>query len=209
MAADFLGMQNNIENYILRTDINPSVQLAINRAIAKYSKQRWWFDETTIDWATTQGTWEYAVPTIPFNIRQVDYMRITVNTVYYNVIQRDIQFIVDANVNNNQGQPTDWAFYEQKIYFYPVPQDTYTIRLFYQKTYLPLSAPTDYNDFTTIPEAEDLIEQEALRWLYSNVILDDAQAMKYRDGAREAWKVLNQINESMTGINGYIAPTEW
>ncbi len=207
--STFLQMQNNIENYILRTDINSSVQLAINRAIAKYSKQRWWFDETTGTFSTAQGTWAYDSALIPDDIRQIDYHRITVNNVYYNVIQRDIQFIIDANVNNNQGQPTDWAWYEQKIYYYPVPQATYPITLYYQKVYAPLVAPTDTNDFTEILEAEDLIEQESLRWLYSNVILDDAQAVKYREGAREAWKVLNQINESMTGINGKIAPTEW
>ncbi len=207
--STFFEMQQNIEMYLLRTDINNMVQLAINRAIKKYSKQRWWFDETTADFITVQGTWFYTTPVIPSDIRQIDYFRITVNNVYYNVIQRDIQFVIDANVNNNQGQPTDWAWYDKSIYFYPIPQDAYPIRLYYQKVYASLVFPTDTNDFTTIPEAEELIENEALSWLYAKVILDAPKAQEYRELARDSWRTLNQVNESMTGINGSIEPTDW
>lgn len=208
--STFFQMQQNIEGYLLRTDINSYVQLAINRAIAKYSKKRWWFDEATYDWITVQGVWFYGTADgIPDDIRQIDYFRITVNTVYYNVIQRDIQFIIDANVNNNQGQPTDWAWYDKSIYFYPVPQDEYPIRLFYQKNYAPLVFPSDSNDFTTIPEAEDLIEAEALRWLYKRVILDAEKAAEYEKEAFDCKETLDSINESMTGINGSIKATSW
>lgn len=208
--STFYEMQTNIEGYLLRTDINTQVKLAINRAIAKYSKQRWWFDETTANWTTVQGTWEYGTADgIPDDIRQIDFFRITVNNVYYEVLQRDIQFIVNANVNNNQGQMTDYAWYAQKIWFYPVPQDAYAITLWYQKVFAPLVFPSDTNDFTTIPEAEELIENEALRWLYKKVILDAEKAAEYEAAAFESWKTLNQVNESVTGINGSIKPTQW
>ena len=203
-------MQNNIEAYLLRTDINTMVQLAINRAIKKYSKARFWFDETEFTFSTVVGQWTYSsTDGVPTDIRQIDYTRITVNNVYYRVIERDIQYIIDANVNNNQGQPIDYAWYEEKIWFYPVPQQIYPITLYYQKEYATLVFPTDTNDFTTIPEAEELIECEALRWLYEKVILDQEKANTYRAAGREALKVLNEINESKTGINGYIKPTYW
>ena len=208
--ATFIDVQNNIEGYLLRTDINSYVQLAINRAIAKYSQQRWWFDEATADFVTTQGLWEYGVADgIPDDIRQIDFFRITVNNVYYEVLQRDIQFIINANVNNNQGQMTDWAWYAQKIWFYPVPQDTYPIKLWYQKVFAPLVFPSDTNDFITISEAQDLIEAEALRWLYKRVILDAEKAEEYKQDAFDCKEVLNRINESLTGINGAIKPTSW
>ncbi len=208
--STFLQMQNNIEGYLLRYDINSQVQLAINRAIKKYSKARFWFDETDQTFYTVQGQWEYSsIHGVPSNIRQVDFMRIQVNNVYYHIIERDIQFIIEANVNNNQGQPIDYAWYEESIFFYPVPQQAYPITLYYQKEYLSLQFPTDNNDFTNIPEAEELIECEALRWLYEKVILDQEKAMIYRASAKEALKVLNEINESKTGINGYIKPTHW
>lgn len=207
--STFLDMQNNIEGYLLRTDINAQVKLAINRAIKKYSKARLWFTETTGTFATFQGQWTYTVVDIPTDIRQIDYMRITVNSVYYEVYQRDIQYIVDANVNNNQGQPIDYAWYDQSIWFYPIPQQTYLITLFYQKEFAVLAFPTDTNDWTTIPEAEELIECEALYWLYKKVILDAEKADEYKVAARDALRVLNEVNESMTGINGDIKPTYW
>lgn len=208
--STFLQMQNNIEGYLLRTDINVSVQLAINRAIAKYSKARFWFDETEFTFSTVQGQWQYGTADgVPADIRQIDYMRITVNNVYYNVNERDIQYIVDANVNNNQGQPVDYGWYENEIFFYPVPQDVYPITLFYQQSAATLVFPTDHNNFTDIPEAEELIECEALSWLYLKVILDIDKAMEYKQAAKDALRVLNEINESKTGINGYIKPTYW
>ena len=187
--ATFLNLQNNIENgYLLRTDLTQYVQDAINRAIAKYSKERLWFVESQFDWVTTQGQWSYAVPTIPDDIRQIDWLRIQVNNVYYHVIVRDAQFIFMANVNNNQGQPTDWAWYQEQIYFYPVPNKSYPITLYYQKTYAPLVNPTDNNDWTNNLEAQDLIEKDALAWLYSMVILDTDKTAQYKQEAKEARK---------------------
>ena len=209
--STFLEMQNNIEGYLLRTDINTQVKLAINRAIKKYSKSRFWFDETEGVFVTTQGQWTYSQDAleIPIDIRQIDYLRITVNHVYYEVNQRDVQYILDANVNNNQGQPIDYAWFDRSIWFYPIPQQTYVITIYYQKEYAALIFPTDTNDFTTIPEAEELIECESLRWLYEKVILDKPMADTYRAATREALRVLNEVNESMTGINGNIKSTYW
>lgn len=207
--ATFLEMQQSIEGQLNRTDLTDYVKRAINRSIAKYSKQRWWFDETEATFSTVQGLWSYDDTFIPDNIRQIDYHRITVNNVYYNVIERDIQFIVDANVNNNQGQPTDYAWYEKKIFYYPIPQDAYPITLYYQKIFAPLVNPTDTNDFTEIEEAQDLIEAEAMRWMYARVIIDVVLAAQFKVEAKDAWQALNEINESMTGINGYITPTDW
>ncbi len=209
--STFLQMQNNIQSYLLRTDINTQVQLAINRAIKKYSKSRFWFDETQQNFFTVQGQWFYAASAgeIPDDIRQIDYLRIQVNNVYYNMIQRDIQFIINANVNSNQGQPVDYAWYENSIAFYPIPQSAYTMTVFYQKQYDTLVYPTDHNDFTDIPEAEELIECEALYWLYLKVILDTEQANNYKQAAKDALRVLNEITESMTGNNGKINATYW
>jgi hypothetical protein len=208
--SNFIQMQDNISAYILRDDVATYVKLAINRAIAKYSKSRFWFDETTDTFDLVQGTWFYGVADgVPDDIRQIDYMRITVNNVYYHVNQRDIQYVIDANVNNNQGQPVDWAWYNESIYFYPVPQSDYPITLFYQKNYPELVDPTDSNSFTEIPEAAELIENEALYWLYKKVILDPEKAQEYKIAAADSLKVLNQINESITGVEGSIKPTRW
>lgn len=208
--STFLEVQNNIEGYLLRYDIQPQIQLAINRAIKKFSKAKLWFDETQQDFLTVQGKWQYgAADGVPDDIRQIDHMRITVNNVYYTVIQRPIQYIIEANVNNNQGQPIDWAWYEEEIFFYPIPQHDYPITLFYQKQYAPLVFPTDTNDWITIEEAEELIENEALRWIYKKVLLDKDMADEYKVEAAESLRVLNEINESMTGALGNIQATYW
>lgn len=207
--STFLQMQTAIANYLLRDDLTTEIQTAINRSIAKYSKSRFWFDETEFDYVTTQGQWFDGVPTLPDDIRQIDYLRITVNNVYYNLNQRPQQWIIDANVNNNQGQMTDWAWWNERIYYYPVPQDAYPITIFYQKSYPPLVDPTDSNDFTTIPEAEELIEAEALRWLYKKIILDKEKADEYEIEAKKCYDTLTQITESITGAEGNIVPTQW
>lgn len=207
--ANFLELQTIIEDAILRPDVNTQVKEAINKAIARYSKARLWFIETRQDFNTTQGDWFYTTPVIPDDIRQIDYLRITVNNVYYDVLERDVQFIISANVNNNQGQPVDWAWYDRSIYFYPIPQDTYPISIFYQKSYAPLVDPTDSNDWTEILEAQDLIIAETLRRLYKYIILDADKAAEYNAEAKEAMQVLQEISESITGMNGAIKATAW
>ncbi len=207
--STFLEMQTNIEDYLDRTDLNPQVQKAINRAIKKYSSKRFWFTEAESDFTTTQGQWVYNTTDIPDDIREIYYMRITVNNVYYQVFPRSQEYVVNANVNNNQGQPVDYAWFNKEISFYPVPQDEYEIKLYYFKEYDELTLPTDTNDFTTIPEAEELIENEALRWLYKKIILDMPMANEYKQAAFEAKKILDEITEGLTGMNGAIQATTW
>lgn len=207
--ATFLDMQNAIADYLLRDDLTSQIKTAINRSIAKYSKTKLWFDETTGTFNSVQGQWSYDTTIIPADIRQIDFLRITVGNIYYHLLQRDIQYIVNANVNGVQGQMIEWAWYNNQIWFYPVPNEAYACELWYQKDYVPLVDPTDTNDWTTIQECQDLIEADALYWLYKKVILDADKAAEYQALARECLQTLNSINESMTGIYGTIWPTWW
>lgn len=208
--STFLQMQNIIQDgYLLRTDLNTYVQTAINRAIAKYSKNTFWFIDSTGTFATVNGTQSYGAGIIPAYIRNIQYLRITVNNVYYRLFPCDINVILEANVNNNAGQPTEWAWFNQSIYLYPTPQAAYTITVYYTKTYAPLVNTTDTNDFTTNPEAEELIENEALYWLYKKVILDKDKAEEYRVAAQGSLKVLQGITAGLTGMQGAIQGTRW
>lgn len=207
--STFLEMQENITDYLFRDDLNPQIQKAINRAIKKFSKEKFWFMETEADFTTTQGQWVYNTVDIPDNIRNIYYMRITVNSVYYQVYEETQEYVINANVNNNQGQPVNYSFWNREISFYPVPQDAYPIKLYYYKQYDEMTLPTDNNDFTNIPEAEELIENEALRWLYQKVILDFDMAAQYSQAVVDAKKVLNEITEGLTGMDGHIVATSW
>lgn len=192
-----------------RTDINTQVQLAINRAIRKYAKTPFWFDERVGTFVTVNGTQSYGSGTIPDYIRNIDYVRLTVSAVYYQLIQRDINYILSANVNNNVSQPVDWAWYAQSIYFYPTPSQVYTVTVYYHTTYTDLVSNSDTNDWTTNPEAQELIENESLYWLYKKVVLDPEKAEEYRLAALTSYKDLVTLNAQLTGMDGAVRATSY
>lgn len=208
--STFLDMQNNIANYLMRSDLTQEIQLAINRAIRIASRNRYWFDESVGAFNTVAGTQSYStVENLPENIRNVDYVRLTVSSTYYELIQRDINYIITANVNDNESQPTDWAFFEQKIWLYPTPNLVYPVTIYFHKAYPDLVNANDENDFTTNPEAEEYIENYALYWLYKKVILDREKAEEYRVLSNESMKILQSITAQLTGMNGAVMATGW
>ena len=207
--STFVQMQTNIANYLNRTDLTSEIKLAINRAIRTYSKTRFWFDEAVGTFVTVNGTQSYGSGTIPALIRNIDYVRLTVASTYYQLIERDINYIISANVNNNTSQPTDYAWYAESIYLYPTPGQVYTVTVYYHKTYATMTADADTNSWTENPEAEEVIEKASLSWLYENVVLDPDRAAQYKEAAKFAYRNLVSMNEQLTGMNGAIRATSW
>lgn len=209
--STFSEMRAKIEDDLNRTDLTTQVNREINRAIRKYAKQKFWFAATTGTFSTVADQQSYGTGDgLPSDIRDIIYLRITQSSsVYYELIERGIDRVLRWNSNDDSGLPTDYAWLESKIYLYPNPDAVYTVTVYYQKYYTDLSADGDSNDFTTNPEAEQLIENEAKYHLYAELITDAEQALICRGLRDEALKTLKQINSDFIGVHGSIRPTQW
>lgn len=203
--ATFLEMQQRIADDLDRTDLSTQIKKAINRAITFYLKEPFWFKETSATFSTVAGQKAYSsTDTSITDIGRIYLVESILNSANYEVDEKDIKWIENMNPNDARGQPTDYAWWQNKFYIYLVPDAIYTMRVWYTKKYVDLSADADTNDWTTY--AEDLIEARARWWLYDRIIMDDTQAGKAKNAEIEALGALREVNEGYVA-QGKVPPT--
>lgn len=197
--STFAEMQSRIADDVNRSDLTTQIQKAINRSIAHYSGRDFWFTETTGTFSCVASQEAYGTAdSLPSDLRDIVLAQVTVSGNDYELTRRSIGWLQKQDPSDNSGQPTDYAFFQKKMYLYPIPDSTYTITLFYKKSYSDLSATSDTNDFTTIPEAEELIEYRANWWLNKRVIKDREEAQECKNSEIEALETLQNISNNFT-----------
>lgn len=196
--STFLEMQQRIADDLNRADLSTQIKKAINRAITFYQKEPFWFKETSLPFNTIAGQKIYTTTdTSITDISRIHYMKAVINSANYKVTEKPLSFIEERNPNNTQGIVRYYAWWQNQIYFYLVPNQIWAVTVYYTKTYAALSADSDTNDWTTY--AEDLIEARARKWLYARIIKNVAQAQIAELEETQALGALREINE------GYVA----
>lgn len=188
--STFDDMVNKIASDMQRSDLKTQIGTAINRAIRYYyDKDPFYFNEATATFTTTQGQKIYTPSdTNITDIAKILQVEIEINpSTNISLTPRTFQYIQDVNINNTQGQPFDYAYYNESFYIYPVPDNTYTITVFYNNEFQELSG-AESNAFTT--DAEDLIEARA-RWsLYKAVIRNKDAALDAKEQETDALQAI-------------------
>jgi hypothetical protein len=176
--STFAQVKSRIADDLNRTDLDTQIGVAINRAIRYYyNRFRFYFNQTSTTFSTVANQFAYGTSDgIPAYVKEIDFLSVQLSSQsIQELTPRTFEWIQQMNTGNLTGTPTDYAYYQEKIYLYPVPNTVFTMNLFYTKSYADLSSASDTNDFTE--EAEDLIEARAEWWLYSRIIKDyDAAA---------------------------------
>lgn len=144
---------------------------------------------------------------IKYNSTASDFFLQEVGGTYYSVDEWPINRIIQSNVNDNPGLPLGYAWFNENIYFYPIPDQVYVVQIFYEKYYTDLSAAGDSNDFTTNPETEQLIEQEVEYQIYDTIILDQAMAAKCQANRDDALRLCRRITTNFNSVHGAIRAT--
>ena len=180
--STFLQMKTRVADDIKRSDLTTQIGVSINRAIEFYEKERFFFNETNGTFSTVSGQESYGTSdSIPTTIAEIDTVTITqTSTNIFTLGKTSFESIRGLNAGGTTatGVPIYYSFYQEKFWFYPIPNGVYTITVYFKKNYAQLSADGDTNDFTE--EAEDLIEARARWWLYKRIIrnYEDANEAK-------------------------------
>lgn len=206
----FATMTASVADYVNRTDLNTQIATAINRAIAYYArKDRFWFNETTATFNTVSGQLIYtSANSIPTLITEIDYVKIAISASFNTeVVPRTYTYIQDRVVSSSvTGVPSDYAYYKQNFYLYPIANAVYTITVSYTKSYADLSAGSDTNDFTD--NAQDLIEARACWWICSRILKNQELADMSKQDESDALLALYAETERMTST-GKIVPSSF
>jgi hypothetical protein len=206
--STFSEMVSEIADDLGRTDLTSQIKEAINRAIKHYEKERFYFNETTNTLTTLANQQAYGTADgLPSTIKEIDVIKLTLSATNKPELEkRSYHYIQSMDIANLSSQPTDYAWYQSKLYLYPIPDSVYTLTISHQKSYTALSADSDENDWTT--EAEDLIEAHAKWWLYKKKILDKEKADEAVEDEQIALAALREKSRKLMSI-GRLTPTSF
>lgn len=162
--STYLQVQNRIADELNRTDLSSQIQSAVKRAINRYERRRWWFNETSSDLAATIGQAYIALPS--------DYLMegrlwLTLSGRDIPMVPKDLDYIVSYRPSSNS-RPQAWCIYQNRIELDAKPDTAYAMPFRYIKQLTTLSADGDTSAWTT--ECEDLIVWSAMRDISATVI---------------------------------------
>lgn len=177
--ADELGGRDDllVDSPLLSTS---PIEYAILDAISYWEAGRFYFNElrtasafSTVAHQEFYTSSDYAA--IP-NLMEIDRLTLVVSTTNrYYLNPRLMSYLEDLSVTTTSyGQPTDFAYYGQKIRFYPIPDAVYAVNILGTKKFTELSATSDSNVWTT--DAEALIRATAKWFLLRDTIQDQNNA---------------------------------
>jgi len=165
-----------------RSDLTTQIQNSIQTAIAKWERERFYFNElNAINAFNTVAGQEYYSSSsyAPIaTIAHIDKIWALVSNNRYFFEPRTMQYLDEVSVNPSVAAPSvgvDYAYYGEQLRFYPIPDGAYPISIQGTQRFASLSDATDTNAWTQ--DAEALIRAEAKLDLYLNVLKDEEQAI--------------------------------
>ena len=151
----YLNLQTRVSDEI-NDSSNGSVSLAqvkkaIISAIEHYERERTWFNETITTNLTTSD--QFSFINAPTDIVFIDKLQITSGTAKYTIERIPYEeWAIRAGTSTSTGQPTQYAYYQDRFWFFPAPNSAYTLTLSYVKRLTTLSADSDNNGWTNFAE---------------------------------------------------------
>lgn len=202
-------MRSRIADDLMRSDINTQIDKSINRAIEYYyNKGGFWFDETTGTFATIASQEAYGTADgLPSDIAEIYYVRLTIGSTNKPELRlKSYPAIQLLNMGAATGTPSDYAWYQNKMYLSLIPNSIWTVTISYRKTYSTLSNDADENNYTNY--AEDLIESRARGWINKRIIKNYEAASLDKEEELDAFSALRKRSQTMTST-GTIQPTDF
>jgi hypothetical protein len=177
-----------VDEFVNESITTAQINNAIQSAIKHYERKPFWFNTKRGTFATVAAQETYAAAAnadIPY-IVQINSMSIDSPKVnLLGVNDDDIEDMQDGDVTD---QPRLYAYFENKLRLYPIPDAVYTVRMNYTCKFAALSADADTNAW--VDECEEMIRQAAKRILCTDILHDDAMAERYASLERVAMSAI-------------------
>lgn len=206
--TDLGTMKARIASELNRIDLDDQIATAIQSAIQAYEYETFWFNESrdiTFNTAADQEFYGHDDEEHIDNLLLIHQVTITVNSQRYKLEPRLYQQIEEWAVNTSTtGQPTDFAYYNQQLRLYPIPDAVYAIRISGRIRFQALTNEGDTNAWMT--DAEPLIRYRAKVDLFENYLFDTANADRQRLWEAQALQRLRTETGRRLGT-GFIVPT--
>jgi hypothetical protein len=201
-------MQDRIATELGRSDLTTSIQDAIQTAIKFYERRRFYFNETQGSFSASASQEYYGSADAAFipKLVLIDSLTITANGTSYPLYARDWSYIDKVQTNAGYtGDPVDYAYYNNKLRFYPIPYIGRTFNISYVERLASLTATTDTNAW--VDDAEELIRCRAKRELYTHRVQKPEKAGLMKAAEDDALEALE--GETFSRLSGKLRATQF
>jgi hypothetical protein len=200
-------MKASIASEIFRDDLTDAIAAEITRAIRFYQRARFWFNETRqLTFNTVAGQDFYtatAEPRIP-NLLQIDYIQVAQGGRPLSLIGASAEDLDQWSYTPTTGVPSNFAYFEQVLRLYPVPNSAYPVRI---AGLVRVDPPTTDTDGATNPwmnDAEELIRSRAKRNLYLHYMGDQQMAAGMKAAEDEALSSLKGESAERQNVHAFV-----
>ncbi len=191
-------LKARIADDLARSDLSDQIAAAITDAITHYEATRFYFNEQASTFVTVADRAFYDqddLADIP-NFFDFDAAHITIDDRKYRLCRMDaVETALLASNTSSTGQPYSWAWEQQGLWLYPIPDDVYTITVVGA---IKIAAPTDDADSANvwIAEAFEMIRCYAKALLYAHVI-KSAESTQLMDilAARAKYRLTSETGQ--------------
>lgn len=212
MPDDYSSLQSLVADDLMRSDLTTQIQTEIVGAVNYFQNERFYFNEDRSVSFTTASAQEFYSSADNSNIDdylEIDSIVTTVNGTRYKLDRTTYDELERKSTNTSTtGYPQEFAYYNQQIRMYPIPNGSYGSRISGVLRFAQLSAAGDTNAWTRMADAGHLIRWEAERRIYSTIIKDDENAMRCaRNAGQELTRLREETNRRLS--SGRVMPTQW
>lgn len=168
----YKNIQDRIADELNRSDLTAQIKKSIISACEHYERERWWFEETISTAVSTVAAQNYVSDAVISTMAVIDKVQITVGSSKYTLFPVPYdEWAVEAATSTSSGQPTEYTYYQDRLYLFPTPGSNYVLTISGVQRLTTLSADGDANGFTNY--CEELIRQRAKADIRCNVVMDE------------------------------------
>lgn len=206
-------LKSQIADDLARPNLTTQIAAAITQAIEFYKEERlFWMDTRSETFATVAAQSAYDVDddaAIPLFIK-IDAMFIEdSSSIRYGPLERLDPLVMEQLLDSSAatGRPDSWSWYNDTIYFHPIPDAAYTARPYGQ---IEVAAPANDSEANNkwMTKGYELLRCRAKAYLYVHTVKEDSEAVKFRMAAEEELNKLRRDTSKRTAT-GRIVPTSF
>lgn len=191
--ATYQEVQDRINlDYLNRTDLSAETTRAIAASIRRHERRRFFFNESSTALATVAAQSHIATPTAFFSY---DYLRIFyAASASYELNRVEMDDLLDMRAGAlATGLPTHYAIYGERFELFPIPTSAWTVTAHGVHQIAAVSSAGATNAWYSA--AEDLVVYGACKIMWSNVLRNSDEAMKYAGLERDSLSELDGLTE--------------
>jgi hypothetical protein len=203
-------LKATIADDLARGDLTSQIAAAITQAIAYYKEERlFWMDTRTENFDTVADQADYDVDdeaTIPLFIKIDAIFLEDSDGIRYGPLERIDQTVMERlqDESASTGRPDAWSWFNDTIWFHPIPDAAYTVRPMGQIAVAEPSSDSQ-TDNKWMTKGYELIRCRAKMLLFAHTVKDVEQAMVMRAAAQEELEVLRRDTSKRTATGAIVA----